>query len=134
LAGYWQRVAKRARKDTWKFVTEHTWRSLLVSVSGMAIAAYLQLKVLGMPATKENLTIVGTSVVAGILLFIPLFIVKFIRMPHLLEVEMKADHQKQISQLDSELAQTKQQVEVLSWPENGPKIIRRLGVYGREHG
>jgi hypothetical protein len=105
LDRYWWRVSAIAIRESWKVVWgEIRWRSVVISCLTVVLTALLQFRVVGWSSTIENLKIVGTSVGAGLFLFVVFVVLGIARKPCELDVEAAEKHNALI--VDNERLQT----------------------------
>lgn len=90
MLSYWRKVTLRAWTEAWQEVVGHTWRSVVIYLVMSAVSIWMQTKWLGIVPTLENLRVFAISLAAGLLIFIPLFMVKFVRAPYKLDQDRAA--------------------------------------------
>jgi hypothetical protein len=87
LDRYWLRVAALAILESWNMVWgEIRWRSIVISSLTVVLAAIFQFVIVGWSGTAENLEIIGTSLAAGLFLFVVLVLLSVVKKPCELDV------------------------------------------------
>jgi hypothetical protein len=82
LDKYWATVAMLAIRQSWRVVFEKfSWRRLIVPAVVTVVASLLQFYFMGWASTADNLKIVGTSLVAGLCVFVVLVFIYVARKP-----------------------------------------------------
>lgn len=82
LDKYWAKVAALAIRHSWRVVFERfSWQRLIVPAVVTVVASLLQFYFMGWASTADNLKIVGTSLVAGLCVFVVLVLIYVVRKP-----------------------------------------------------
>jgi hypothetical protein len=97
---YWSAVAVRAGSETWEFVCGHTGETLVLYLLVVALSALLQYRWFGQGLTLDNLKTILSSVVAGALLFIPIYLYKLVRLPHVMAEEVETERDNALAKLE----------------------------------
>jgi hypothetical protein len=127
LDRYWLGVAALAIAESWDMVWgKIRWRSIVISSSTVVLSAILQFVIVGWNGTVENLEVVGTSLAAGLFLFVVLVVLGIIRKPCELDVRTN----EQVIALKAENAKLKDVSE--SHPQRSTNVAERdwIGEWG----